>query len=281
LAALNADVRLGWDSLHAYGFDVGRGELHGTLTNGVGRVNPITATFGGGKVTLQPTLRLDIVPGWVTFAKGKIVERAKLTPAVCASAVGYALPAIANAGKAEGEISIVLDDNRIPFADVNTAIVRGQLLIHKATVSPGPVVSEIAKILGADSVTMTLANETTVPVRVDKGRVYHQNFTVKLGAYTVATSGSVGFDETLDLIADVPIPGGLPGIKNSPLLAKALTGKRVKVPIKGTLAKPALDPKLFQAAVAKLARDAATDVGKELLNKELEKLFPGMPGPKK
>jgi hypothetical protein len=41
---------------------------------------------------------------------------------------------------------------------------------------------------------------------------------------------------------------------------------------------------LFQAAVAKLAREAATDVGKEvgkeLLDKELGKLFPGgMPGP--
>ncbi len=128
---------------------------------------------------------------------------------------------------------------------------------------------------------MTLANETTVPVRVENGRVHHQNFSMKLGGYTIATSGSVGFDNTLDLIADVPIPGGLPGLKNSPLLAKALTGKRVQVPIKGTLAKPALDPKLFQAAVAKLVQDAAKDVGKELLNKELEKLFPGMPGPKK
>lgn len=281
LAALSAELRIGWDSLSAYGFDVGRGELRGKLTNGIAQVNPITATFGGGKVTVHPTVRLEPPPGDVTFAKGMIVERARLTPAVCASALGYALPAIANAGKAEGEISIKLEDNRIPFGDTNKANVKGQLLIHKATVSPGPVVSEIAKLLGADSVTMTLANETTVPIRVENGRVHHQNFTMKLGGYTVATSGSVGLDNTLDLIADVPIPSGLPGLKNSPLIAKALTGKRVQVPIKGTLAKPALDPKLFQAAVAKLVQDAAKDVGKELLNKELDKLFPGMPGPKK
>ena len=208
-----------------------------------------------------------------------IVEHAKLTPAVCASALGYALPPIANAGKAEGEISIRLGNNRIPFADTSKANVKGQLYIHKATVSPGPVVSEIAKLLGADSVSMTLANESIVPVRVENGRVHHQNFTMKLGGYTVTTSGSVGFDNTLDLIADVPIPGSLPGIKNSPLIAKALAGKRVKVPIKGTLSKPALDPKLFQVAVARLVQDAAKGVGKELLNKELEKLFPGMPAP--
>src|SRR6185369_12512675 len=109
---------IGWDSLHTYGFDIGRGELHGKLTTGICRINPIAATFGGGKVTVQPTLFFDAEPSAVSFAKGRIVERAKLTPAVCADALGYALPAIAKTGKAEGEISINLDENRIPFADV-------------------------------------------------------------------------------------------------------------------------------------------------------------------
>ena len=62
LATLNADMQIGWDSLRAYGFDVGRGELRGKLEKGVGRMNPITATFGGGKVTLHPTLYLEPCP---------------------------------------------------------------------------------------------------------------------------------------------------------------------------------------------------------------------------
>jgi translocation and assembly module TamB len=279
LAAMNGELRVGWDSLHAYGFDVGRGELHSKLSDGICRVNPIAATFGGGKVSVQPTLFLDVEPSAVSFAKGKIVERAKLTPAVCADALGYALPAIAKTGKAEGEISINLDENRIPFSDTNKARVKGQIVIHKAAVAPGPVISEIAKLLGANNVAMTIANETVVPIRVENGSVHHQNFAVQVAGQTVVTSGSVGFDGKLHLIADVPIPAGL--LKSSPLAMKALAGKRVQVPISGTLSKPALDPKLFQTAVAKLAQEAAKDVGKELLNKELEKLFPGMPGPKK
>ena len=66
---------------------------------------------------------------------------------MCAERSGYALPAVARSGQAEGEISIVLNENRVPFADVNKAVVKGQITIHKATVSPGPVVSEIAKLL--------------------------------------------------------------------------------------------------------------------------------------
>ena len=55
----------------------------------------------------------------------------------------------------------------------------------------------------------------------------------------------------------------------------------MKVPITGTLSKPMIDPRLLQAAIGKLAQDAGKDIGRELLNKELQKLFPAMPGPKK
>jgi hypothetical protein len=279
-ASVTAELEFGWDSLKVYGFDVGPSELRARLADSHVRVTPVTATFGGGKVTLAPTARLDPAPGGMTFAKGQLVEKAKLTPEVCASALGYALPAIANSGKSEGTISVTLDENHVPFADPRKASAKGTVVIHKATVTAGPVVGEVAKLLGADSATMTLANEQSVPVRVEKGRVYHENLTLKVGGYQVKTSGSVGFDGTAELVADVPIPGGLPGLKNTPALAKALVGKRVNVPIRGTLAAPTLDAKAFSAAIAKLAQEAAKDVGKDLLNKELNKLFPGgMPGP--
>jgi translocation and assembly module TamB len=126
---------------------------------------------------------------------------------------------------------------------------------------------------------MTVPAETVVPVRVEKGAVHHQNFVVQIGGHTVITSGSVGLDGKLDLVADVPVPAGL--LKGSPAAARALAGKRVKVPIAGTLSRPALDPRQFQAAVAKLASEAAVDLGKEFFNKELDRLFPGMPGPRK
>jgi hypothetical protein len=140
-------------------------------------------------------------------------------------------------------------------------------------------VGEIARLLGAGNLAVTVANDTVVPVRIENGTVYHQNFTVHLGGHTITTSGAVGLDGKLNLTADVPVPARL--LKNAPLAAKALANKRVKVPITGTLSQPALDSRQFQAAVAKLAQEAMRDVGKDLLDKELEKLFPRMPIPKK
>ncbi|VTT96814.1 Uncharacterized protein OS=Planctomyces maris DSM 8797 GN=PM8797T_09894 PE=4 SV=1: DUF748: AsmA_2 [Gemmataceae bacterium] len=275
-AAATGTFAIGWDSLETHGFAMGPGALRAKLANGVALFAPVSGTFGGGKVAVQPTARFVPAPGELTAAKGLLVDRAKLTPAVCAGAIGYALPAVANSGKAEGEVSFVLDENRVPLNDPQKATVRGNLIVHKATVTGGPVVTEVAKLLGADSGTMTLANEQTVPVRVERGRVFHENLQIKIGGYIIRTTGSVGFDNTLDLVADVPIPGGLPGFKNAPALAKAMTGKRVTVPIKGTLAAPALDQKQFQAAVAKLAQSVAKEVGQAALQKELDKAFPGL-----
>jgi len=279
-ANATGELGVGWDSLQTHGFAMGPGTLQAKLANGVAQVTPITGTFGGGKIAVHPTVRLAPEPGEITLAKGMIVDKAKLTPATCAGVMGYALPAIANSSKAEGDISVILDENRIPITDTRQASIKGTVVIHKATVTAGPIVTEIAKLLGAENGTMTLANEQSVPVRVERGRVYHENLNVKIGGYFVKTSGSVGFDNSVDLMADVPIPGGMPGLKNTPAIAKALTGKRVLVPIKGTLSHPLMDPKQFQAAIAKLAQSVAKDVSKDVLQRELEKLVPGgLPAP--
>src|SRR5581483_10100873 len=142
---------------------------------------------------------------------------------------------------------------------------RGHIVVHRAAVGPGPVVGEIAKLLGARGTTVTLANEMTVPVRVEGGRVFHENLALTVNGFVVRTSGSVGFDGTLALVADVPVPAAV--VKNNPALMKALSGKTVRVPVAGTLSHPAVDAKQFQAAVLNLARDAAKDVGKDLLHK--------------
>jgi translocation and assembly module TamB len=279
---ITAEFALGWDSATVYGFETGPGEVRTRLANGVARVNRVTATFGGGRVTLRPTVFLDPLPGHAVFATGWVIEKARLTPEACAGALGYAVPPFARSTRAEGEISFLLNENRIPLSDPSRATLRGTLVLHQATVTAGPVVGEVARLLGADNTTLTLANEQAVPVWVENGRVFHDNLTLKLGGYFVKTSGSAGFDGSLDLVADVPIPGGWPLLKNSPVVAKALTGKRLKVPVRGTLDKPALDPRAFQAAVAKLVQETARDAGRELLQKELEKVFPGglvSPGP--
>lgn len=278
-AKTNGELAIGWDSLKAYGFEIGQGEFKGQMTRGVVAVTPLYATFGGGKVILGPTLKLDSTPFEMTLVKGHILDRVKLTPAATASALGYALPAIANAGQAEGEISYIIDENRINLSDYTQSTLKSAIVIHKATVGASPAIAKVADLLGVKGTTMTLATDNAVPVQVHGGRVHHQGFAMNLAGTPVRTSGSVGFDNTLDLIVEVPLPKDIPALKNNPLLMKAVAGKWLKLPVKGTLSKPELDPKGFERAVAELAREGAKDVGKEAIENELKKLFPNMGAP--
>ena len=125
LADLSGEAGLGWQSVHAYGFDVGAGTLDARMARGVLTTNAIEAGFGGGKVRLTPTVRFAPAPAELTLEKGKVVDHAKLTPRACTGAVGYALPVVANAAQVEGEVSLILEDNRIPLHDTTQAAVKG------------------------------------------------------------------------------------------------------------------------------------------------------------
>ncbi|MCS6866047.1 MAG: hypothetical protein NZS48_13425, partial [Gemmata sp.] len=276
-ANLEGEAAIGWNSMTLHGFDMGPADITAKMTAGVVTINPLTATLGGGKITLSPTVKLDTTPGELRFASGRIVERAPLTPQAIAGALGYALPAIANAAHAEGEISAILDDNRIPLNDLTQAHLRGSLVIHQAVVGAGPVVAEIAQLLGMEKTSITIVNESTVPVQVAHGRIYHQDFTFRISGTTIKTRGSVGFDNTLDLIVEVPLPKDWPALRNNPILLKAVSGKIVPVPVRGTLARPQVDFRALEQAVRALARASVKDTGRELLERELNQLFPGLP----
>ncbi len=297
LAKLTADAGLSWSALKAYGFEVGPADATLGLKGGDLSLTPVTAAFGGGTVRAEPTISL-ISPGYpMTLTPGKLVDKAKLTPEALASAVGYVLPAFANAAQASGEVSFTLAENRIPLTATNATTAKGTLTVHQAAVSAGPLITKIAEVLGAERTTMTLSKEQNVPVRVENGRVHHENFAITLGQTEIISSGSVGLDKTVAITLDMPLPQRFltHALANNPRIKEALAKRRVKVPVGGTLSQPALDGRVleqnFQAMVSEVTRDvaksAATNVEDKVRDRirgEIEKKtggrfpFPPLPG---
>jgi len=56
---------------------------------------------------------------------------------------------------------------------------------------------------------------------------------------TITTQGSVGFDQTLDLVAEMSVPPKW--LAKNPLISQAVANHRIRIPLKGTLKKPQLD----------------------------------------
>ncbi len=272
LAKLGGEATVGWQSVKAYGFDVGAAEMGATLKDGTVYMSPVEATFGGGKVKLAPGMSLRTGDRFLNFAKGKVIDTAKLTPAACADAIGYALPAIANSAQADGTFSFDLDDSRIPFAAPSAGTVRGRLTVHQANVSPGPMVSQVLQLIGVKNATVTLARDNVVPVEFKDGRVHHRDFTMTVDGVVIKTAGSVGVDGTVKMDVEVPLNGKLAALlPNNPRLREALSKQSLHIPVGGTLARPALDANAYQNQLAKLIRDATKDAATGVVDDLLKK----------
>jgi translocation and assembly module TamB len=283
---LNGDASVGWKSARAYGFDVGPADLKANLAKGTIAFQPVSTTLGSGRLSVHPALAIHSPDLELTFAKGRIVEKARLTPAVCADALGFALPAIARSTEAEGLISIDLESSRIPLVDYTRMTAKGQLVMHTVTLVPGPIIREILTATGTQEPRFTLAKEQSVPVWIENGRVHHRDFTLTAKSFSIRTSGSVGFDGSLQLTCEVPIPEKLldQAFRNTPRIREALAKRTIAIAIGGTIDRPKLDARAFQANVQKLIGEATKDAASELLKQQLKKgleQFLPKPPPKK
>lgn len=266
-----------WQSVRAYGFDVGPAELKVNLAHGMVSFDEIRVQFGGGQVNAKPALKLNPGRFDLSIAPGRIIKNAKLTPAVCADALGYALPAIANSTEAQGLISFELTESAIPLVDYQRMIAKGNLILHTVTVTPGPIIRELLAAANVTEPTFSLAKEQSVPVWVENGRVHHRNLALTGRNASFTTNGSVGFDGSLQLIVDMPVPIRLieQAFKNNPRIKEALQKKMISISFGGTVNRPTLDARAMQASLQKLvgdaSRDALNDAAGGLLQKELDK----------
>ena len=283
LSGLNAGAGVNWQSLKAYGFDVGEGELKATVERGVAKTNLIKASFGGGTIVLEPSLKLNPGRYDLSFQPGAIISKAKLTPAVCAEALGYALPAIANSAQADGTFSFDLGDNLIPLADYTKMRGKGNLTIHDATVAPGPVVAQLVEALGMQTPKMQLSRGNVVPIEVKDGRVYHKDFVLNVGGTSVTSAGSVGLDGSLDVTLTVPVGGFIAEklLPNNPLIQKALGQQTIAIAVGGTMSKPVLNREAMKGALAKIVEKAIKDAGQNAAEDVFKKGLEGLLKPKK
>jgi translocation and assembly module TamB len=119
-------------------------------------------------------------------------------------------------------------------------------------------------------VTLLSVRDQQVNFRVVDGRVHHQNMEFQVGDIVMRSQGSVGLDETLSLVLQVPIQDSW--IASQPLLA-GLKGQSLQVPISGTLTRPQMDQRAIASLSQQLLQGAAGQAIGGELNKALDKLF--------
>jgi hypothetical protein len=185
---------------------------------------------------------------------------------------------LADATTVQGKASLGVASSVVPLAAPSAPEGEATLRLENLDATPGPlarslidVIGQVQRIAGGEpthgSDLRLLAPQQAVGLKMSNGRVSHDRFAVQLGdadGPIVTTSGSVGLDESLDLVVTVLLEAKW--FKDE-RIAASLGGQSLRIPVRGTLSNPAPDPRALQD----FARRAATGAVNGFLNREIEK----------
>ncbi len=272
-AKAEAHATFDWDWADLYGCRVGPGTLQARLSGGVLQIEPLDLAVSGGKLFLAPNVRLAPEPMTLTMPPGPLAQRVQITPQMCGELLKFVAPMMAGVTSAQGAFSVELESCRIPLGEPALGDISGKFVIHSIQIGPGPMVRELGMLLGR-ATTAALRRESVVTFRMKDGRVYHDNLELVFPDLAIRTHGSVGLDQTLNVIAEVTIsPKWLGNNQLTELLISSLRNRTIRIPIGGTLSKPKLDQRVLAEFSRQAVENAARNVLQDELQKGLDRLF--------
>lgn len=257
-----AAARFGWDRLVIYGVPIGKTSFEARLDRGIVRTGliemPITT---GGKIRVAPAVRLGPEPMEISLdvgpAAGLAIDHVAITPEMVSERLKYVMPLLAGTTKMGGAFSMQLDEFRVPLDNPSAGSIGGKLMVHDVEIEPSPLMQEFAVLLQQQrSLMLKLTRESVVDFKMIQGRIYHQNLEFAFPETIVRTSGSVGVaDQSLAVTAELQLPSKLLGIAQS--AQPTNVGPTIRLPVGGTLAKPAIDRNAFGQSVAQIVQQVA------------------------
>ncbi len=232
-----------WDRLTLGGLALGRGLAHIKLANGMLDVAAVEIPCHSGWAHLRASVDLRGEQPALMLPAGPLLEDVRVTPAMCQTWLKYLAPIVANATQVEGRLSLDLAAGRLPLDVLDPEAIAhggdlgGRLRLDSVEVGVAPLPALLAKTFGLPH-SVRLVDGADVEFRMHNGQLYHRGFAFRLGPLQVQSEGNVGWDQSIDLVADVHIPADteLPG-----RMLPGLRGRTMRVPIHGTLSDPKID----------------------------------------
>lgn len=276
---LTAQGSLAWATAEYLGVKAGAGEAAIALTGGVVTLGPLDLPVSEGRLTVAPRVLLNAAPMMAQLDAGPMLQNVRISPEMCRTWLKYVAPLVADAAQAEGRFSLELTQPaHVPLAEPTRTETRGTLTVHAAQVGPGPLSRQFLTLAeqvkaaverktfapgGVGSPTWLVMAEQKIGFELAGSRVYHRDLQVTSGEVVIRTRGSVGLDQTLDLLAEVPIHDRW--VDREPLLA-GFRGQTLQIPVSGTTTAPRLD----QRATEEFARQMMGDAARRLLEQNLK-----------
>ncbi len=285
LRGLDAEVGVDLVEFKAFGMTLGATPLVARCGGGRLVIEPIQTTLNNGRVDLRPEVRLDDPKGpWLALAPGSAIAGAEINDEVTRRVLAFVAPVLQDATAAHGKVSADFRQAEFPIGGDagRTATVIGQVAFDGVEFGAGPMAADLLGMVGHRRAT-TVRLQQPVQLAIAAGRINQSGLVIPVGrAAPIVVRGSVGFDQTLALRADVPVTPAMLGMKAAPGDAFG-DGTTVAIPIGGTLSRPTIDQRALKVALGKagetLLKNGAADKAVDLLKRLSREAKANRPGP--
>jgi len=276
---VNSGIDVGWTSGEVYGIALGQALLPLALRNAKVSLSQTTIPAAGGKIHFsglmvnldaeEPTLE---IPGQV-----QLLEDVQLNPTMGRQLLSRINPIFANMARVQGKVSLLLKDVALPLSEQIKH--RGSGWGHLDTTllkfQPDGLLADLMRLGGLSADSTQTINVPGVNFTITDGRINYDNFIVKYSEdFELRFYGSVGFDDTIDLVVSLPIRAPLLqrfGVQGPVMdYVRLLEGASVDIPVIGTRLDPKLDfaqvniQPLIERALDNLLREKAQEVLKDI-----------------
>lgn len=270
LKHLNFSGALHVASINAFGLKLSPNDIPVSVA-GAAAGAQLESPANGGRLSLQPAIDMQQDPFVLSFSKDlNILKEVQITKGLTEGLLALIHPMFKDAVKPEGLLDLHMKYFNWPLAQETgkNASFAGSLRLNGVKLNSTPFLSGLLGLMRVKEREFSLGDQTIDFVAED-GRLKCSPLTIDVGGSPLVMYGSVGFDKTLDYIAQIPLTENMVG-KDA---FQFLQGVSVKVPIRGTVSEPKIDESALQDATGSLVQQAMQKNLQQGVQNLLQNLF--------
>ncbi len=208
----------------------------------------------GGQLNFQPTVDMRKEPYILSFNENiDLLKDVQVTQGLIDGLLAAIHPLFKDAVIPDGLLGLNMKHFNWPLSEKerNKATFAGTLQLNGIRLNSTPFMAGLLNMMGISERQLSLADQD-IDFEAKNGRIALSPMTLNAEGYQLKMHGSIGFDQTLDFIARIPVTKKMVG-KDA---YKFLQGTTIKVPIRGTTSQPRIDETAFQEATGDLMQQA-------------------------
>lgn len=254
------------EKIKGYGLSIKSLEIPVQLQKSLAKID-IKASVNRGLMSLSPRIDFTGTSPLVTLpANSTLLKEVGLTGEMSNDLLAKVHPLFKGVALTVGTINLDMQHLSWPVdkemqQDVTFA---GTLTFNDVKLQAGTLLTPLLAIMKIDDNEIELSNQPMTFIGKD-GRVTCSPLKATINGYSLILEGSVGFDQSLDYTAKIPITRKMV----SGEVYKYLQGTFITVPLTGSVSKPSVSKAFVQKALA----DLILQVGKKQLGDQVGRLL--------